>query len=84
MGRQNQQFQEREAYLAQLLALNAMLDAARAGEAARDDAKLVASVNKAVNQTLSSDSLIDPESDAHLQFFYTELLDAAERPPRLS
>ena len=79
MGSQSLHSLQGASALAQLLALNALLDAARAGEAGREEAAVVESTLHA----MPCDDLIDLECDQHLQQCYAQLMDALERPPRL-
>jgi len=79
MARPSIQSVEARAAFMELLALNALFDAARAGESAREAALAV----QAVAQTAKID-LVDPESDEHLRRCYDLLLEATPRPPRLS
>jgi len=80
MGRQFSQSLQASKSLAQLLALNALFDAARAGEAGRQAAAVVQSAVQAVTQ----DDCLDPACDALLSSCYAALMDGSERPPRLS
>jgi hypothetical protein len=80
MGDQSLQSLQVSKSLAQLLALNAMFDAARAGEAGRESAVVVQS---AVQLVAAADPY-DPVCDALLSSCYAALMEGTERPPRLS
>ncbi|MDB5814929.1 MAG: hypothetical protein JWN23_2046 [Rhodocyclales bacterium] len=80
MGRQSLQSLQASKSLAQLLALNALFDAARAGEAGRESA---AAVQSAMQIAATLDA-VDPACDTLLSNCYAALMDATERPSRLS
>lgn len=65
--------------IAQLLALNAMFEAARAGEAGRASAGKVQTATQ-----LAQADMLDPVCDALLDDCYAALMEGSARPPRLS
>lgn len=80
MGRQLPQSLQTTQSLTQLLALNALFDAARAGEAGRESAKLT----QAAAQASERADVLDQGCDALLSNCYAALMDGSERPPHLS
>jgi hypothetical protein len=80
MGRSSLHSLEANKSLAQLLALNALFDAVRAGTAGREAA---ATIKAAANATNAGD-LADPACDALLGNCYLALMDGSDRPSRLS
>ncbi len=80
MDRQSSPSLQASRSLAQLLALNAMFDAARAGEIGRE----LAATIQAATQIAIAGEVVDPGCDALLSHCYAALMDATERPPRLS
>jgi hypothetical protein len=66
------------AMLAQLLALNALFDAARAGEAGRGAALAL----QCMDLGLPNNEHVDLDNDQHLQALYTQLF-AQSTPPSL-
>jgi hypothetical protein len=80
MGRSHAQSLEAQRQLTRLLALNAMFDAARAGE---EGAFAAARIQASMNDLKRVD-LVDPASDSDLQRCYSALLDASEPPAQLS
>jgi hypothetical protein len=82
MGDQSLQSLHVSKSLAQLLALNAMFDAARAGEAGREAASAV-QLAVQVATVVEADPF-DPVCDALLNSCYAALMDGTERPSRLS
>jgi hypothetical protein len=79
MSRQVSQSLQASKSLAQLLALNALFDAVRAGEAGREATKVI----QAAAQSAKCD-LVDAGCDALLSNCYVALMEGSERPPRLS
>ncbi|MDB5802480.1 MAG: hypothetical protein JWL63_3419 [Rhodocyclales bacterium] len=79
MGGQSQSLRASECF-AQLLALNVLFDAARAGEAGRESAEAV----QAAVQVPAAATPQDPGCDALLASCYAALMDGSERPPHLS
>lgn len=65
--------------MAQLLALNALFDAARQGESARETARTIQAEVTALN-----DAPKDSARDSYLDSCYVALMENAERLPRLS
>ncbi|HSD38419.1 MAG TPA: hypothetical protein VLC92_12980 [Rhodocyclaceae bacterium] len=80
MGRSSLQSLEASKSLAQLLALNALFDAVRMGEAGRDSA---VTIQVAAQAALESEPA-DPVCDALLAPCYVALTEGGERPSRLS
>ncbi|GAA5159527.1 hypothetical protein [Viridibacterium curvum] len=80
MGRSHTHSLEAQSQLTRLLALNALFDAARAGNEGAFAAARVQATVSAINKA----DLVDPASDADLQRCYSALLDASEPPAHLS
>jgi hypothetical protein len=80
MGRSSLQSLEASKSLAKLLALNALFDAARMGEAGRDSATTIQAAGQAVRESEQA----DPVCDALLAHCYAALMEGGERPSRLS
>ncbi|MEC5387679.1 hypothetical protein VVD49_18240 [Uliginosibacterium sp. H3] len=80
MGRSSLQSLEASKSLAQLLALNAMFDAARMGEAGRESAKVIQAAADASNTSEPA----DPVCDVLLAHCYAALMENGERPQRFS
>lgn len=80
MGRSHAQSLEAQRQLTRLLALNALFDAARAG----DEAAFAAASIQTASRSLNKMDLVDPASDADLARCYSALLEASEPPARLS
>ena len=80
MGRCPAQSLQADKSLAQLLALNALFDAARAGEGGRASAAAI----KIAQQVAVAADFADPECDAMLTGCYAALMDTTDRPSRFS